>query len=132
MRLITDDEANDAVLAVFADIRKTRGTDFINNFWRGLANDPVELERTWTEVKAIMAPGAVDALAKEMIYIAVSVANSCSYCIHSHTASARAKGMTPEQHAELLRVIAMAAKTNHLANAMQLPVDPVFDRSQDI
>lgn len=131
VRLITDDQANDAVLAVFADIRKTRGTGFINNFWRALANDPVELERTWREVKSVMGPGDLEALTKELVYIAVSTANSCSYCVHSHTASATAKGMSVEMHAELLRVIALAAKTNHLANAMQVPVDPVFDRSQD-
>jgi len=113
---------------VFDDIRATRKTDFINNLWRALAFDPALLERTWSEVKALMAtPTALDPLTKEMIYIAVSVANACSYCIHSHTAAARAKGMTDAQHAELLAIIALAAKTNHLATGLQLPVDAAFD-----
>ncbi|MEH0071226.1 carboxymuconolactone decarboxylase family protein [Pannonibacter sp. Pt2-lr] len=128
VKLISDAEAGPQVAAVFADIRKTRGTDFINNFWRALAADPAALERTWAEVKAIMAtPGALDPLTREMIYIAVSVANGCSYCVHSHTAAARAKGMSEAQYGELLSVIGLAAKTNHLVTALQVPVDPDFD-----
>lgn len=121
-------EADPRVKAVFDDIRATRKTDFINNLWRALAFDPALLERTWSEVKQVMAtPSQLDPLTKELIYIAVSAANACSYCVHSHTAAARGKGMTDAQHAELLSIIALAAKTNQLANGLQLPVDPVFD-----
>ncbi len=120
--------ADARVQAVFADIRATRGSDFINHFWRYLAFDPALLESTWAEVKRVMAtPSALDPLTKEMLYIAVSVANGCGYCVHSHTAAARAKGMTPAQHAELLSIIGLAARTNHLATALQVPVDEVFD-----
>jgi AhpD family alkylhydroperoxidase len=121
-------EADARVKSVFDDIRATRKTDFINNLWRSLAFDPALLENTWAEVKALMAtPTQLDRLTKELIYIAVSVANSCSYCVHSHTAAARAKGMTDAQHAELLAIVALAAKTNHLANGLQVPVDRAFD-----
>ena len=121
-------ESDPRVRAVFDDIRATRKTDFINNLWRALAFDPALLERTWSEVKQVMAqPTQLDPLTKEMIYIAVSIANSCGYCIHSHTAAARAKGMTDAQHAELLAIVSLAAKTNHLATGLQVPVDPVFD-----
>jgi AhpD family alkylhydroperoxidase len=121
-------EADPRVKAVFDDIRATRKTDFVNNLWRSLAFNPALLESTWAEVKQVMAtPSQLDPLTKELIYIAVSVANSCSYCVHSHTAAARAKGMTDEQHAELLAIVSLAAKTNHLANGLQLPLDPVFD-----
>ena len=126
VRLISDGEASETVAAVFADIRATRGTDFINDFWRALANDPARLKSVWEEVKAVMAPGALDALTKEIVYIAVSAANSCSYCVHSHTASAKAKGMTDAQHSELIGVIGLAGKTNHLVNTMQLEADSVF------
>lgn len=126
VHLIGDEQADAAVAEVFADIRKTRGTDFINDFWRALANDPARLKSVWEEVKAVMAPGTLDPLTKEMVYIGVSAANACPYCVHSHTASARAKGMTEAQHSELLGVIALAGKTNHLANAMQLEPDAVF------
>jgi AhpD family alkylhydroperoxidase len=112
--------------AVFKDIRETRGTDYVNNFWRALAHDPVTLERTWRSAKQVMAPGALDALTKELIYIAVSTAHACDYCIHSHTAAARAKGMTPAQHAELVAVIGMAAETNRFATALAIPVDEAF------
>jgi AhpD family alkylhydroperoxidase len=126
-----DPEGDPRVKAVFDDIRSTRKTDFINNFWRVLAFDPSLLERTWAEVKELMArPTQLDPLTKEMIYIAVSIANSCSYCVHSHTAAARAKGMTDAQHAELLALVALAAKTNHLANGLQVPVDTAFDANQ--
>ena len=121
-------ESDPRVRAVFDDIRATRKTDFINNLWRALAFDPALLERTWSEVKQVMAqPTQIDPLTKEMIYIAVSVANACSYCVHSHTAAARAKGMTDAQHAELLAIVSLAAKTNHLATGLQVPVDPAFD-----
>jgi AhpD family alkylhydroperoxidase len=121
-------ESDPRVKAVFDDIRDTRKTDFINNLWRALAFDPALLERTWSEVKALMARQTqIDPLTKEMIYIAVSVANACGYCIHSHTAAARAKGMTDAQHAELLAIVALAAKTNHLATGLQVPVDAAFD-----
>jgi AhpD family alkylhydroperoxidase len=128
VRQPSNPEADLRVKAVFDDIRATRKTDFINNLWKALAFDPVLLESTWHEVKRLMAtPSLLDPLTKEMVYIAVSVANSCSYCVHSHTAAARAKGMTEAQHAELLAIIALAAKTNHLANGLQLPVDREFD-----
>jgi AhpD family alkylhydroperoxidase len=121
-------ENDPRVRAVFDDIRATRKTDFVNNLWRALAFDPTLLERTWSEVKQVMAqPTQIDPLTKEMIYIAVSVANACSYCVHSHTAAARAKGMTDAQHAELLAIVSLAAKTNHLATGLQVPVDPAFD-----
>jgi AhpD family alkylhydroperoxidase len=123
-------ESDPRVEAVFDDIRATRKTDFINNMWRYLAFDPPLLESTWADVKRLMAtPTSLDPLTKELIYIAVSVANACSYCVHSHTAAARAKGMTDEQYAELLAIIGLAAKTNHLATALQLPVDSAFDHS---
>lgn len=124
-------ESNPRVQAVFDDIRTTRGTDYINNLWLALAFDATLLENTWAEVKRLMAtPSTIDPLTKEMVYIAVSVANSCSYCVHSHTTAALAKGMTEAQHAELLAIISLAAKTNHLANGLQVPVDPVFDAAQ--
>ena len=123
-----DPEADPRVKAVFDDIRATRKTEFINNLWRALAFDPPLLQSTWADVKALMAtPTLLDPLTKEMVYIAVSIANSCSYCVHSHTAAARAKGMTDAQHAELLAIVALAARTNHLANGLQVPVDDVFD-----
>jgi AhpD family alkylhydroperoxidase len=124
--LISDEGACTEVRAVFDDIRATRGTDFINNFWRALANDPTLLRATWDRLKGVMAPGALDPLVKEMLYVAVSTANGCSYCVHSHTAAAKAKGMSDAQHAELLAVIGMAMQTNGLVNAMQVPVDPEF------
>ena len=122
-----DPEADPRIRAVFDDIRATRGSDFINNFWRYLAFDPPLLEATWAEVKAVMAtPSLLDPKVKEMIYAAVSIANTCDYCTHSHLAAARAKGMTDPEQAELLRIIGLAAKTNHLANAIRPPVDPAF------
>ncbi|MEK1933786.1 MAG: carboxymuconolactone decarboxylase family protein [Pararhizobium sp.] len=121
-------ESDRRVKAVFDDIRATRKSDFINNMWHYLAFDADLLENTWAEVKAVMVtPSALDPLVKEMLYIAVSVTNGCGYCAHSHAAAAKAKGMTAEQHADLLRVISLAAKTNQLATALQVPVDPVFD-----
>ncbi|TIT18685.1 MAG: carboxymuconolactone decarboxylase family protein [Mesorhizobium sp.] len=129
-RLMTDAEveAIPAVKAVFDDIRATRKSDFVNNFWRGLANDPVSLKRVWEQLKAVMvAESAIDPLTKEMIYIAVSTANGCSYCVHSHTAAARAKGMTDAQHGELVSIIGLAGQTNQMVTAMQIPVDTQFE-----
>ncbi len=124
--LIDHAQASPAVRAVYDDIKQLRRVDDVNNFWKSLANSPTQLAQVWSEVKTVMQPGALDALTKELIYIAVSATNSCTYCVHSHTAAARAKGMTPEQHAELLAVIALASRTNALANSLQVPVDPQF------
>ncbi|WP_417455382.1 carboxymuconolactone decarboxylase family protein [Kiloniella sp.] len=122
-----DLESNPRIKAVFDDIRATRQTDFINNIWRYLAFDADLLERTWAEVKAVMAtPSDLDPLTKEMLYLAVSIVNNCNYCVHSHTAGAKAKGMTQAQHAEVLKIVALASKTNQLATAIQLPTDPEF------
>ncbi|CUI72674.1 carboxymuconolactone decarboxylase family protein [Achromobacter xylosoxidans] len=129
VHLLSDEEARKIpeAWAVFEDIRATRKSDFVNNFWRALANDPAQLKRVWEQLKQVMmADGEIPPLVREMIYIAVSTANGCSYCIHSHTAAARAKGMTDGQHAELLAVIGMAAQTNALVTAMQVPVDDAF------
>ena len=123
-----DPESNPRVKAVFDDIRATRKSDFINNFWLYLAFDPALLADTWRGVKEVMAtPSALDPLTKELIYIAVSLTNSCRYCVHSHTAAARAKGMTDEIYADLLRVVSTAGRTNQLLNALQVPVDAAFD-----
>ena len=120
-------EADPRTKAVFDDIRATRKSDFVNNFWRGLANQPQLLERTWASLKEVMvAPGELSPVVKEMIYVAVSTVNGCSYCIHSHTAQAKAKGMTEGMHAELLSVIGMASETNAVVQALQIPVDPEF------
>ena len=124
--LIEYEDASPEVRAVYDDIREVRQTDFINNFWKGLANNPAQLRRTWEQIKTVMAPGAIDAMTKEMIYVAVSVANSCEYCIHSHTTAARAKGMTDEQYGELLAIIGLAHHTNGLVSALQLEVDDAF------
>lgn len=130
VRLLTDTEVNaipDAK-AVFDDIRATRKSDFVNNFWRALANDPKTLKRVWETLKSVMGrEGALDPLTRELIYIAVSTTNACQYCVQSHTAAARARGMTDAQHAELIAVIGLAAQTNHLALAMQVPADPEFE-----
>src|SRR6202012_4666275 len=122
VKLWSDEEvaAVPEVKAVFDDIRATRKSDFVNNFWRALANQPKLLQRTWANIKAVMVePGVLDPLTKELIYIAVSTANSCSYCVHSHTAAARAKGLSDQQYGEFLAVLGMAAETNTLANSMQ-------------
>ena len=124
-----DPESDPRVKTVFDDIRATRQTDFINNLWRRLAFDPPLLEATWAEVKRVMAtPSAIDPLTKEMVYITASIINGCGYCVHSHTAAARAKGMTAQQHAELLGIVALAAKTNQIVTGLQVPLDPVFDQ----
>ena len=129
VKLWTDEEAAavPAVKAVFDDIRATRKSDFVNNFWRALANQPTLLERTWASIKQVMIePGELDPLTKELVYIAVSTANSCSYCVHSHTAADRTKGLSDKQYAEFLAVIGMAAETNTLANSLQIPIDREF------
>ena len=124
--LIEYADASPEVRAVYDDIMTTRKTDWINNFWKVLANDPVLLKRTWEDIKQIMAPGALDPLTKEMIYVAVSVTNGCQYCIASHTAGARNKGMTPEMFHELMSVVGMANESNRLANGYQIEVDEQF------
>lgn len=124
--LLTDDQAGPEARAVFDAIRAARGTDYVNNFWRALAHDPALLRATWERVGQVMAPGALDPLVKELVYVAVSTANGCGYCVHSHTAAARAKGMTPAQHGELLAVIALAMQTNAIATALQVPADDRF------
>ncbi|GAB1478107.1 carboxymuconolactone decarboxylase family protein [Paracoccaceae bacterium] len=126
LRPLSDEEAGAEALAIFAEIRAVRQTEFINNFWRVLAHDPALLRATWDRLAVVMGPGTLDPIVKEMIYLAVSAANGCCYCVHSHTAAAKAKGMTEAQHGELLSVIAMASQTNALANALQIPVDDRF------
>jgi len=121
--LIEYKDASPEVRAVYDDILSTRKTDYINNFWKALANDPVILKRTWEDIKQIMAPGALDALTKELIYVAVSVTNQCGYCIASHTASARNKGMTDDMFRELMAVVGMANQTNRLSAGYQIEID---------
>jgi AhpD family alkylhydroperoxidase len=126
--LIEYEAAGPEVRAVYDDIRATRKTDWINNFWKALANHPPTLRRTWESVKQVMAPGVLDPLTEEMIYLAVSAANGCEYCIASHTAGARRAGMSEAMRGELLAVVGMACETNSLADAYQVPVD---DRLRD-
>jgi AhpD family alkylhydroperoxidase len=125
--LIEYEAASAEVRAVYDDIMKTRGSDWINNFWKVLAHDPALLKRTWEDIKQVMGPGALDPLTKELIYIAVSATNGCEYCTYSHTAAARAKGMTNAQLMEVLAVVGMANETNRLANGLRPPVDPQFE-----
>ena len=125
--VLRDDELSERAAALFADIRATRNTDFVNNIWRVLANDPQLLEQTWAEVKGVLsADGELDVLTKQLIYIAVSVAQGCNYCIRSHTAAARNLGLTDAQFAELHAVIGVAAKTNRLVQGLQVPIDDAF------
>lgn len=125
--LIGYDQASDEVRAVYDDIRATRQTDYINHFWQALANHPPTLQRTWQNVKEVMtAPGEMDPLTRELIYIAVSVTNGCQYCIASHTAAARSKGMSETAFGELLAIVATANATNRLANGYQIPIDEAF------
>ena len=124
--LLADDQLSPEAKAVFDDIRAVRKSDFVNDFWRALAHDHVTLKRTWESIKQVMGSGALDAKTKEMIYIAVSIAHGCSYCIHSHTAAAKAKGMTPAEHAELIAVVGMAAETNRLVTALGVEPDDAF------
>jgi AhpD family alkylhydroperoxidase len=126
--LIEESQAGPEVRAVFADIRATRNTDWINNFWRALANDPATLRRTWESLKEVMAPGALDPMTKELIYLAVSITNTCAYCTVSHGAAAKRLGMTKEMLAELIAVIGMANETNRLADGYRVPVDERFEK----
>jgi AhpD family alkylhydroperoxidase len=121
-----DADAN--IRAVFDDIKRTRQVDDVNNFWKYLAHDPAALKRTWESIKEIMAPGALDARTKEMIYLAVSVTNGCAYCIASHGAAARKAGMTEQMFGELMAVVGMANETNRLAHGYRVPVDAAFER----
>jgi AhpD family alkylhydroperoxidase len=121
--LIEYADASPEVRVVYDDIMATRKTDYINNFWKALANDPVTLRRTWDDIKQIMASGALDALTKELIYVAVSVTNQCGYCIASHTASARNNGMTDDMFRELMAVVGMANETNRLSAGYQIQID---------
>ena len=129
MALVKPIEYKDApprVRAVYDDIMKTRGTDWINNFWKVQANDPANLERMWRNVKDVMAPGALDPLVKEMVYVAVSATNGCEYCTYSHTAAARKKGMTDAMFMELMAVVGLANQTNRLSDGLRMEVDPQF------
>ena len=128
VKLIEYAEAGAEVRAVYDDIMKTRGVDWINNFWKALANDPAQLARVWAQVKQVMGPGALDPLVKEMVYVAVSATNGCEYCTFSHTAAARNKGMSEAMFMELMAVVGLANQTNRLANGYRVPIDPAFDR----
>ena len=120
-------DASAEVRAIFDDIKRTRQVDDVNNFWKYLAHDPALLKRTWLSIKEVMAPGALDALTKEIIYLAVSVSNGCEYCIASHSAAARKAGMSEAMFGELMSVVGMANETNRLANGYRVPVDPAFE-----
>ncbi|HEY3939567.1 MAG TPA: carboxymuconolactone decarboxylase family protein [Bryobacteraceae bacterium] len=126
LALIEYAEASPEVRAIYDDIMAVRKTDWINNFWKALAGEPATLRRTWESIKQIMAPGSLDPLTKELIYLAVSATNQCQYCLASHTVSARGKGMTPEMLGELMAVVGMANETNALAAGYQVPVDEQF------
>jgi AhpD family alkylhydroperoxidase len=126
VKLIEYRDAPPEVRAVYDDIMRTRGVDWINNFWKALANDPATLTRIWENVKQVMAPGALDPLVKEMVYVAVSATNNCEYCTYSHTAAARKKGMSDAMFMELMAVVGLANETNRLANGLKVEVDPQF------
>jgi AhpD family alkylhydroperoxidase len=126
VRIIEYADASPEVKLVYDDIMKTRGVDWINNFWKVLANDPAQLARVWAQVKQVMAPGALDPLVKEMVYVAVSATNGCEYCTFSHTAAARKKGMSDAMFMELMAVVGLANQTNRLANGLRIDVDPQF------
>jgi AhpD family alkylhydroperoxidase len=119
-------DAPPAVKAVYDDIMTTRQTDYINNFWKALAHDPATLKRTWESIKQVLAPGALDGLTKELVYLAVSVSNQCPYCIASHSAGAKKAGMTPEMFGELMAVVGMANETNRLASGYRVEIDERF------
>jgi AhpD family alkylhydroperoxidase len=121
-------DASSEVRAVFDDIKRTREIKDVNNFWKYLARDPATLKRTWESIKEIMAPGALDARTKEMIYLAVSVTNGCGYCIASHNAAARKAGMSEAMFGELMAVVGMANETNRLANGYRVPIDPALEK----
>jgi len=129
--LIEYKDASPEVKAVYDDIMATRKTNWVNNFWKAIAHDPVTLKRTWEDIKQVMAPGALDAVTKEMIYVAVSVSNQCDYCIASHTVSARKKGMTDEMFKELMAVVGMANETNRLVAGYQVEIDEQFKPQND-
>ena len=126
VKLIEYDEASPEVRAIYDDIRVTRKTDYINNFWKALAHDPPLLRRTWESIKSVMTPGALDPLVKELLYVAVSVTNQCGYCIASHTAAARKAGMSDAMFAEFMSVVGMANETNRLASGYQVEIDERF------
>ena len=126
VKLIEYDMASDEVKSVYDDIMSVRKSDWVNNFWKALANQPRLLKDTWNTIKSVMAPGSIDPLTKEMVYIAVSASNSCNYCTNSHTAAARAKGMTDEMLMELMAIVGMANKTNALANGLQIEIDEPY------
>src|SRR5690349_4662321 len=126
VRLVEYGDASPEVRSVYDDIMRTRGVDRVNNFWKALANRPAELERVWETVKQVMAPGALDPLVKELVYVAVSATNGCEYCTYSHTAAARKKGMTDAMLMELMAVVGLANETNRLANGLRPPVDAQF------
>ncbi len=128
--LVEYEDASPEVRAVYDDIMAVRKIDWINNFWKAIANDPATLKRTWEDIKQIMAPGALDPLTKELIYVAVSVSNQCDYCIASHTVSARNKGMTDEMFRELMAVVGMANETNRLSAGYQVEIDEQFKSSR--
>jgi len=124
----TTKEDDQLVKETYQDIRNTRNTDYIGNFWKYLAFDPSLLKEIWSDVKSLMTKETlIDKKTKEMIYMAVSITNNCSYCTHSHTASAKKLGLTDKEHAEFLKIVALAAKTNQLVNGLQVPVDEIFD-----
>ena len=127
VQLIEYDEASSEIRAIYDDIMATRGTNWINNFWKALANHPATLRRTWESIKEVMTPGALDPLTKELLYLAVSASNGCEYCIASHAAAAKRAGMTPEMLGEVLAVVGMANETNRLANGYRVPVDERFE-----
>ena len=126
VKLVEYADAGPEVRAVYDEIMKARGTDWVNNFWKALAHDPALLRRTWERVQAVMAPGALDPLVKELLYVAVSATNGCEYCTYSHTAAARRKGMSDAMLMEVMAVVGLANETNRLANGLRVPVDPQF------
>jgi AhpD family alkylhydroperoxidase len=126
VKLESDGSTSPEAQAVFDDIKATRKVTWVNNFWRALASHPPTLARIWANVKQVMAPGAIDVLTKEMIYVAVSVTNNCDYCLHSHSAAARKAGMSDAQFAELMAVVGLANETNRLANGYRVPIDDAF------
>ena len=127
VKLIEYNMASDEVKSVYDDIMSVRKSDWVNNFWKALANQPRLLKDTWNTIKSVMAPGSIDPLTKEMVYIAISASNSCNYCTNSHTAAARAKGMTDEMLMELMAIVGMANKTNALANGLQIEIDEPYE-----
>ncbi|MBK8457653.1 MAG: carboxymuconolactone decarboxylase family protein [Phyllobacteriaceae bacterium] len=126
VKLLDYEDASPEARAVFDDIKATRKVADVNNFWKALAHDPMTLRRTWESLKAVMGPGELDPLVKEMVYVAISATNGCEYCTYSHTAAARAKGMSEAQLMELMAVVGLANETNRLANGLRPPVDAQF------